>query len=375
MKLPSQLDAFQVPLSVHLLSGIVSKYPSWCIRLGDLESRTLRDVLGQVTVDRPVYVSGIARAGTTIVLELLTRHPDVATHAYRDFPGQFAPIWWSRGQSKHTAAPQERAHGDRLHVTPDSPEAMEEPLWMAFFPHLHDPRVNNVVGRDAANEAFERFYLDHLKKMLLVRGRPRYVAKGNYNLTRLAYLRRLLPDARFVVLVRNPRDHVASLIKQHRLFCAGERKYPRALAHMQRVGHFEFGLDRRPVCVGDGVAQQVMDLWEQGEEVRGTARYWASIYNWVADRLEADAELAKAVKLVRYEDLCADTTSTVAELLTHCELSVSPEIEQFAYTIEPPNYYSPEFTAREEQILAEETATTAERFGYPAGVTVAAAGE
>ncbi|WP_256206685.1 sulfotransferase [Pseudomonas sp. BAY1663] len=68
---------------------------------------------------------------------------------------------------------------------------------------------------------------------------------------RLGYLQRLYPDARFVLAIRDPVWHIASLIKQQRLFVAGERAEPRALEHMRRVGHYEFGLDRRPINVGD----------------------------------------------------------------------------------------------------------------------------
>ena len=59
---------------------------------------------------------------------------------------------------------------------------------------------------------------DHLCKVVLLRGGARYVSKGNYNVCRIAYLRRLFPDAKFVVPVREPVARVHSLVKQHRLF-------------------------------------------------------------------------------------------------------------------------------------------------------------
>ncbi len=365
MSTAEKLAAFQVPLRVHLLSSCVSRYSRMWRWLGNLESLALRDELDAIEIDRPVYVTGIARAGTTIVLELLSRHPELASHKYRDFPGQFVPTWWNRGQSDEPLALQERAHGDRLQVTQDSPEAMEEPLWMAFFPEAHNAEGSHVLDRDTNHPAFEKFYLDHLRKMLMVRDRHRYLAKGNYNFTRLAYLQKLVPNSRFVVVVRQPRDHIASLIKQHRLFCAGQKHYPRALAHLQHVGHFEFGLDRRAICVGDDVAHEVMKLWQQGEEVRGTARYWASLYGWFLDQLEEDPQLSSATSLIRYEDLCADTEQTVDDLLAHCELDVALEIKEFAEQISPPSYYSPEFSEQEEEIIAEETANAASRLGYP----------
>jgi hypothetical protein len=360
-----RLTAFQVPLGLHLLSACVSRFSPWWVRLGNLESRVVRDQIEELPIDRPIYITGIARAGTTILLETLARHAQTATHQYRDFPGHFTPVWWNRGQTPVDAPPEERAHGDRIKVTQDSPEAMEEPLWMAFFTDAHCQQASHVISRHTTHPQFEQFYRDHLRKILLVRGGSRYVAKGNYNLTRIGYLQSFLPDARFVIAVRHPRDHIASLMKQQRLFCAGETKHPRALAHMRWVGHFEFGLDRRPISIGDGVAEQVAAIWDRGEEVRGCARYWASLYGWLFDLLQRDNALRGAVQLVRFEDLCADPQATIGAILTHCGLPADPAIGSFATQISlPPQSYESSFSASEEAIIEEETCEVATQFGY-----------
>src|SRR3546814_14543435 len=86
----------------------------------------------------------------TILLESLAAHPDTVTHRYRDYPGVLAPIFWDR-VSEHLYAgrstPVERAHGDGIAVTQDSPEAIEEMLWMAFHPESPDPACDNTIGR------------------------------------------------------------------------------------------------------------------------------------------------------------------------------------------------------------------------------------
>jgi hypothetical protein len=355
----------QVPLGMHLLSGFVHyTRPLW-VGLGNLETSSVAEQLEGIEIRRPVYVTGIARAGTTILLEFLAQHPDVATHKYRDFPGVFTPVWWDQGQQPGAAAdtPQERAHGDGLAVTADSPEAMEEVIWKHFFPRAHDPQASNVLDRATENPQFEKFYHDHLRKMLLVRGGTRYVAKGNYNLTRLGYLQKLFPEARFVVAVRNPRNHIASLMKQHRLFCNGESNFPRALAYMQRVGHYEFGLDRRPINAGNiDTVRQVLDFWQRGEEVRGWARYWASLYGWLARTLDEDATLAQAVHVVWFDEMCEHPTESLGQILEHCDLQNDELLTSFAARIAAPRYYKPEFTAEEEAAIEEETAGVVAKF-------------
>src|SRR5205807_7230543 len=181
------------------------------------------------------------------------------------------------------APPRERAHQDGVLVSADSPDALEEMLWMAFFPRCHDPSVCNLLGAGDRHPAFESFYRDHIRKLLLAEGATRYAAKNNYHVARLAHLVRLFPDARLLIPVRAPAAHIASLARQQAWFSAGQRKQRRALAFMQRSGHFEFGLDRRPMNLGDGErVQQIMQAWQASEEVRGLALYWDMVYGYLA---------------------------------------------------------------------------------------------
>lgn len=73
-----------------------------------------------------------------------------------------------------------RAHAvlrkDRIEVTHESPEAIAETLWVRFFPHLHDPHRPSVLDRATSNPTFERFYTDHIRKLLWGRGRTRQAA-------------------------------------------------------------------------------------------------------------------------------------------------------------------------------------------------------
>jgi hypothetical protein len=268
---------------------------------------------------------------------------------------------------QRTLEATERPHGDRIRITPESPEAMEEPLWMAFFPSAHDPAISHALGEEHQHPEFERFYRDHIRKLLLVRRGTRYASKGNYNITRLEYLLRIFPDARFVIPVRDPVSHVASLRRQHERFSNACTGNPRGLAHLQQVGHFEFGLDRRPINTGDGAAtREVLRLWRAGDELRGWARYWSQLYGYVAERLRANQRLREAALVVRYEDLCASPATTVGAVLGHCRLE-APEsvVEAFVDRLSPPDYYSSRFSATELALIREETTATAALFGYP----------
>jgi hypothetical protein len=362
-------DKFAVSPWVDTMGRLLYERPKLMQSLAKIETRLFEDRVDDIPVTAPVWVSGLARSGSTVLLELLAEHPQVATQRYRDFPPLFTPIFWNKLvdymplKDEH---PAERAHGDGIHVTSESPEAFEEPIWMAFFPHLHKRVWDETFAGDAAHPEFEAFLRAHIRKLLFVRGGMRYLAKANYNTTRLEYLLKLFPDARFVVPVRDPVWHVASLMKQHRLFVQGEVAHPEARAHLARAGHFEFGLDRVPVhCGSEETTAEIVALWAEGREAEGWALQWAQVYGYLAARFEANPALAEAVLVVRYEDLCAEPVTVMNWIIEHCGFDAADDIIARAKArLHPPDYYRPHFTTEEMRAIGQRTADVARYFDY-----------
>jgi hypothetical protein len=348
-----------VPAFDHIVGAAAARWPNVLRRLGDLETRVLGREIASRPIDRPVYVCGLARAGTTLLLETLAAAPGFAAHRYRDYPLLWTPYWWNWLRDRVPMPAQkavERAHRDRLAVTADSPEAFEEVLWMHFFPGRHDVTIDQVLGAETENADFDRFYAAHIRKLLAVRKARRYVAKGNYNLTRIGYLRRLFPDARFVIAVREPRAHVASLMKQDRLFSAWARTDPAIAAHLARSGHFEFGPHKRAIHVGDAEqAAAIQACFASGQIAEGFARQWASLYGWLLRELSADAGLAAACRWVCYERLCAEPAAGLARVYAHAGVdagSAAGLIGQWAGRIAAPDYYTPDMDSAAESAIA-----------------------
>src|SRR6516225_7709718 len=361
---PASLDKdspFYVPPFLDFLGWLVDCCRELCLGLGRLESALLADRLRTVTVRMPIYVCGLARSGSTLLHEIVASVPGVATHRVKDYPMVYTPYWWRQATARlRPAAPRERVHRDRVLISPESPEAVEEMLWMAFFPRSHDPTVSNCLAAGSRHPAFEAFYRAHLSKLLLAERATRYAAKANYHVARLAYLVRFFPDARIILPVRDPVSHIASLTRQHQWFCQGQRRHPRALAWMQRSGHFEFGRDRRPMNLGDGQRVRAIErAWAAGEEVRGWACYWDMVYGHLTSLLDADAQVRAATKLVHFEDLGAAPAETIRAVLDHCALPDGERVvAQFAPSIRPPDYYQSPFSSAELALIQEETAST-----------------
>ncbi|MBT8422543.1 MAG: sulfotransferase [Gammaproteobacteria bacterium] len=361
----SDAGIFSVSAAMNFFSWLICEHPRAWQAIGNFESRLLQDEIETTAVRRPIWVTGLARSGSTLLLEKLAAVPGVVSQTYKDFPPVYTPYAWNRlieHMGSGNAQPAERAHKDGIMVTLDSPEAMEEPLWMSFFPDAHNPAVSNVIPAGSAPD-FAAFFANHIRKFLAVRNGERYLAKANYQVTRLEYLLDLYPDACFVIPVRDPATHIASLIKQHRLFSRGQAANARARAHLRRVGHFEFGLDRSPINTGDTSAtERVQSLWCDGAEVEGWAVYWAQIYGYVADRLERNPALANATKVVSYEQLCSQPAEELSALFRHCELEVSDGfVAGAAGDIAAPTYYRPDFSSAELDTIREITTPARER--------------
>lgn len=366
---PDAGDDFELPPVMYYIARACYGLRRPMTHLSKLETWQLGRRHQQFAIDRPIYITGLARGGTTITLEMLSRHPDVATHHYSQMPNPFLPIWWD--QFFHhlpvvEGAPIERIHRDGIMVTRDSPEALEEPLWQLHFDGLHDEARSQVLDGDTENPEFERFYRDHLWKLMASQGRTRYLAKSNYSVTRMEYLLRLFPDARFLIIIRNPIAHVASYLKQNRLFEELASKRMRTIIEL--IGHLEFGHNRTFINCGDrDEVRAIRATWTEGNQVAACARYWSSIYGFVAARLEADPALAARAMVVRYEDLVGTPTDTIDAIIDHTGLDAGQfaAVEaEYADKLRPPSYYEQGFSTAERTTIVEHTAATAAHFGY-----------
>ncbi|MFY9719334.1 MAG: sulfotransferase [Candidatus Cybelea sp.] len=345
------------------------------VALGNLESKMLEGRIAGQVIDRPVYICGLPRAGTTITLQMLSEHPDVVTHKYADFLMPYMPYVWNqvfpRIPVNAMRKPVPRIHRDRIEVTRDSAEMGEEILWEHFFPFIHDEKAYSVLDNTTSNPAFERFYADHLRKLELVRGRSRYVSKAIMCVVRMKYLQRIFPDARFLLYIRNPIDHVASIIKQDRIWAELERDEPRQIEIIELTGHHEFGPHQVMANVGNADAlREIRRLFDAGQVVQSRARYWAYVYGFVAKQLQDDPQLAQRVCIVRYEDLCSDSLATIDRILEHTGLPAAPfaaSREAFGKKLSFPDYYKPKFSAEELADINAVTGGVAEYFGYDAG--------
>ena len=102
-----------------------------------------------------IFITGLARSGTTILLNALYKSNIFASLSYADMPFVLAPNLWSKiSFNKKNLELKERAHGDGIKVSTNSPEAFEEVFWKTFsdeeYEELEDKfrvYVGNIIRK------------------------------------------------------------------------------------------------------------------------------------------------------------------------------------------------------------------------------------
>lgn len=241
---------------------------------------------------RHVFITSLARAGTTSLMREIHRTGQFGSLTYADMPFVLAPNLWARLSSKGATPGKkaERAHGDGIEVDTQSPEALDEVYWRTFDGKGYIG--TDGLGPHAPDDDLIRGYRDLIRLILRRTGKARYVSKNNNNILRLPTLADAMPKAQFLVPLRDPLAHAASLLNQHQRFGDSE---PFVRNYMTWLGHHEFGATHRPFLFAG-----------QSKGDPATLDYWLGV--WIAAYGALDkAEAGRGnVTFVPYEALSSD---------------------------------------------------------------------
>lgn len=267
--------------------------------------------LASIPVERPVFVLGLARSGTTMLHRLLAQSGEACV--FRAWELSLPSLV----QRRLVAPFLRRASPGRpyLALFPDESHPMawdaveEEEILLALrldsqmlFPlsplAFHEDDPPGLMIHDLAPAAWREDSMALLKgcfqRQIRATGRPRVVAKMPYSTTRVRTLRAAFPDARFVYLVRSPLETVPSHLSM--------------LDTMLRRIHG----DRVP----DAARRR---FWDR------RYRFNVAAYRYFEDVLSS-GDLGEDVLVVRYPDLVADVAGTFERVVGFTGLEASPSL-------------------------------------------------
>jgi hypothetical protein len=297
--------------------------------------------------NQPVYIAALPRAGTTLLLELCMDSGQFVTHTYRDMPFILTPLFWRKFSHlfKTTSAARERAHGDGMLVSLDSPEAFEEVLWMTYWEdQYHSNQINPWPSQSTPK--FDAFFSKHRNKLASFATshsqHPRYVSKNNLNIARVELITNSQPTSKILIPFRHPTKHCSSLLRQHLNFLSIHQNDAFAKIYMAGVGHFDFGDNLKPIN---------FDQWLDNTPYKDPSQlsFWCDY--WIATYQHLLGIDAKQLCFVDFDALCQSPTIQLQRIATFIELDDPERLIKQASRLKPTSIPTAVFSDLEPELL------------------------
>jgi hypothetical protein len=306
----------QLLLVLLVVVPVVSAVHAICFFLDALVYPRLR----RVEVRAPVFIVGHARSGTTLTHRLLCLDP--GRYSFFRLYEMFLPsliekkiaraLGWLDGHAlggrigarlRALEAQSRLAAAQEMHRTglmePEEDDfvltfSMASGFWIVMAPYMGDLDFYHVDERPPrARRRLMSFYRECLRRQLYANGADRiHLSKNPTFCGRVESLIEAFPDARIVVLLRDPSDTIPSLLKL-----------------LQRTWRYA-GWDERAI--------------EQSLRVLADQSFHS--YRHPLEVLARHPEVARAV--VDYRDLVASPKATVTDLYRRLGLDISPEFDR-----------------------------------------------
>lgn len=270
-----------------------------------------------ITIDRPVFIVGMPRSGSTALHDVLSRHPEFATttHVTRKFPANYAMLKLISPFYRNHKPGEAGSMWDR-YVTGDS----------------------DVLRATDVTAESRLFYTKAVGNVIRLYDRPRFLSKCPRNGLRMEFLAAIFPDAQFIHLIRDGRAVCQSVMERRK-----------------RSGDINAWWDAKP----DGWRQ-----WEHSDPVEAVAHQWDSVVRTVSK--SGSMFPASQYLEVRYEDFTADPVAFVQGLGRFCSANwPRDEIVRATRHIENRNdKWEKVFSAHDIDVLNRVMAGTLSRYGY-----------
>jgi hypothetical protein len=286
-----------------------------------------------IIIDRPIFVVGPGRAGSTLLYRLLCRHPDLAW--FSSFTARF-PEQPSLAALNRLYPIRRKFEGTPFaKLIPTPSEGYE--LWDRCKPVENSPSDPPLTASDVDEgevACIKRVIHRHIR----AQGATRFINKNTRNTRRIEYLHAVFPDAYFVHIIRDPRATVSSLME---------------------VDWWE---DLQVWSEGNVTPRE----WRQRgkDQAELAVALWRTETEYILDRREMFGD---RYMIVTYEDLMGDPRKTLEGILTFSGLAWNDQMARFvqAHNIRSMNYKFQETLSGEQiDLIKSLSSPVMQRLGY-----------
>ena len=242
-------------------------------------------------IDKPIFIVGSGRSGTTILYNLISIHPSVCW--FSNYSDKYANVYLVPALHRILDLPwlgnsfkQKILHKKELVVKPREGDNI-------IHHHCGFKHSTKSTEKDLDLHV-EKQFKDYIKRHLFLTGKSRFLHKATANTQRLRLINAMFKDAFFIHLIRDGRAVANSLLK------------------------INWWKDTVIWWLGE----KVSDLEKNDKEpIELCALHWKKIVEEI--RINRNI-LGNRYIEVRYEDLIKDVKKEITTLLHFCELSQSP---------------------------------------------------
>lgn len=275
-----------------------------------------------------VFINGLARSGTTALLNHLVQAHVGKSLTYKDLPFIFLPnLLRVFKQTKSFSEPSERAHGDQIKINEDSPEAIDEIFWKF---QLKDSYIKeNSLEKCDIKTGDIKNYLAFIRLHLLASDHKIFVTKNNNSLLRISsFLQHNDFPAHYIFTLRDPLSHANSLLKQHLHFKKIHERDTFSLTYFNTLGHFEFGKNLKYFDFNQDNYNRQLDSLNP-LEINFWLVSWINYYSYLNQIRTED------FAFVSFSDLCQSPENVIEKLSIKFHFKYTPyKMDSFI----PPTY-------------------------------------
>lgn len=247
-----------------------------------------------------IFITGLARAGTTSLLESISESKGFGSLRYKYMPFTLSPTLakiYNRHFYKPNFSSSERMHEDGLRISLESAECLDEPYWIQslFKDNNKEFMEPHTVSKDLAKGY--GYILDYFLK---IENKERLVIKNNNNHLRLISLSKFFLKSKFLVVFRSPLSQARSLMNVHEKISKKQTQEKFILEYMNLIGHWEFGKGKKPFIYKKEQINILKDINESN--LNYWLEQWIYTYEWLLKVISSHK--TKNIFLICYEDLC-----------------------------------------------------------------------
>lgn len=251
--------------------------------------RILAKFPGSPAVNKPIFITGLGRSGTTILGVLLSLHPDVG------FLNEPKAMW-------HVIDPRQDINGNYGYEN-------------GQYRLGHQDVSNKIV--QLAHKVFGR-YLSFVSTSRLVDKYPEHIF-------RIEYINKIFPDAHFIFIYRNGVDACQSIDKWSQRLGVERRG---VVEDWWGRADFKWLKIWQEIILKDGEYEEVAMLGSDSfDHINRAALEWVVT---MREGLRQSIMQPDKLFMISYEEILADPENKLKQLMKFCELHYEHDVVRYA---------------------------------------------